>query len=266
MGRLLGDDLSPSRRSDCERLHPPKVVILAGGRGTRLRPYTSVLPKPLMPIGDRSILQIVVDQLARHHFRDVVISVGHLAHLIQAVFGNRSRHGVDITYVREDIPLGTAGPLRLVNGLDSTFLMMNGDLLTTLDYSDLLRHHRDNGNVVTIAAHRRRISIDYGVLSVGELERVVDYHEKPEVESLVSMGVYVIEPEALDYIPADQPFDFPDLVRALLDDGAHVGTFVHEGLWLDIGRHEDYEEAVASWNAGELDCLEGVGYERTGTD
>jgi NDP-mannose synthase len=247
-----------------------RVVILAGGRGTRLAPYSSILPKPLMPIGDRAILEIVVEQLGEHGFYDVVLSVGHLAHLIRAVFDNgRPVQAVNgsrptrISYVHEELPLGTAGSLRLVSGLDRSFLVMNGDLLTTLDYADLLRCHRQAGNVVTIATKTRSVKVDYGVLHLddapGRVTPVVGYEEKPEHVSTVSMGIYAVEPGALEYIPENRPFDFPDLVHALLDAGQPVGSYAYDGLWFDIGRHDDYERALRAWSndnafAGETDA------------
>jgi len=230
-----------------------RVVILAGGRGRRLEPYTSVLPKPLMPIGNRAILEILVTQLADAGFRNLTFCVGYLSHLIRAVFDNGARDGVDITWAKESEPLGTAGPLRLVKGLDSTFLAMNGDLLTTLDYGELLDHHRESGNVLTIATHRRRVQSDYGVLHLGDgtdAQRVFAYEEKPEMTWNVSMGVYVLEPAALSFIPDEGLFDFPELVVALLDEELPVGAYVHDGLWLDIGRHEDYQNAVELWAHG----------------
>ena len=238
-----------------------RVVILAGGRGTRLAPYTSILPKPLMPIGDRAILEIVVEQLAQRGFHDVVLSVGHLSHLIRAVFdhyGPRASNGsrpTRISYVHEELPLGTAGSLRLVGGLDRTFLVMNGDLLTTLDYADLIRRHRETDNVLTIATKRRGIRVDYGVLHLegppGALPRVNAYEEKPEYVSTVSMGVYAVEPRALDFIPPDRAFDFPDLVHALLHAGEQVGAYPYDGLWFDIGRRDDYERAISAWQGGD---------------
>jgi NDP-sugar pyrophosphorylase family protein len=238
-----------------------RAVILAGGRGARLAPYTSILPKPLMPIGDRAILEIVVEQLGQRGFRDVVLSVGHLSHLIRAVFDHggptRPSNGSQptrISYVYEEVPLGTAGSLRLVNGLDQTFLVMNGDLLTTLDYADLLRRHRETDNVLTIATKRRGIKVDYGVLNLedpsGSLARVTSYQEKPEYVSTVSMGVYAVEPRALDFIPPDRAYDFPDLVNALLEAGEPVGAYPYDGLWFDIGRRDDYERAILAWENG----------------
>jgi NDP-mannose synthase len=227
-----------------------KAVVLAGGRGTRLAPYSTILPKPLMPIGDCSILEVVLGQLVESLITDVVLCVGHLSHLIEAVLTNGRTHGANITYVRETEPLGTAAPLRLVEGLDDTFLLMNGDVLTTLDYVDLVRHHRRSRNLVTIATHERPIRIDYGVLKLGKngtRNRVLEYIEKPEMSSTVSMGIYVIEPEIFSYIPTSGYFDFPDLVHALLENRRRVGVYRFDGLWFDIGRRDDFEQAVSAW-------------------
>jgi NDP-mannose synthase len=232
-----------------------RALILAGGRGTRLLPYTSVLPKPLMPIGDRAILEIVLGQLAGCGIVDITLCVGYLSHLIEAVIGDGEPHGVCIDYVREEGALGTAGPLRLAEDLDDTFIAMNGDVLTTLDYGELLRHHRASGSILTIATRRRPIKIDYGVLHLGangRSSRVYKYDEKPEVTSTVSMGIYVLEPEALAFIPPEGQFDFPDLVQAMLDVRAPVDAYEFDGTWFDIGRHDDYEQAVEAWNERSL--------------
>jgi lipopolysaccharide/colanic/teichoic acid biosynthesis glycosyltransferase/dTDP-glucose pyrophosphorylase len=225
------------------------VVILAGGRGTRLAPYTSILPKPLMPVGERSILETVVDQLSEFGVRRVTLCVGYLSHLIRTVFDNRPSDKVDITYVQEKDALGTAAPLRLVDGLDDTFIVMNGDVLTTLDFEALVRHHRETGNLITIATHDRRIKIDYGVLHLDHTNRLQEYEEKPEIVSPVSMGIYVVEPAALEHIPAEGYFDFPNLVEALLEAEEPVGAYRYDGMWFDIGRHSDYEQAVAAWTS-----------------
>lgn len=231
-----------------------RAVVLAGGLGTRLAPYTSVLPKPLMPIGDRAILELVVDQLARHGFTDITLSVGYLAHLIRAVLDHQVRSPARVTYVHETQPLGTAGPLRLIEDLDGPFIVMNGDVLTTLDFSELLRHHKASGSTLTIASHARTVKVDYGVLQLdgmgaGGCRRVEGFVEKPEFSSMVSMGVYVLEPPALQYVPRDQYFDFPDLVKALLAAGEPVGAYQHDGIWFDIGRPDDYELANSTWES-----------------
>jgi NDP-mannose synthase len=228
-----------------------QAVVLAGGRGTRLAPYTSVLPKPLMPIGERSILELVLGQLRTCGIGKVTLCVGYLAHLIEAVIGDRSPDGLEISYVHEQEALGTAAPLRLVPGLDSTFIAMNGDILTTLDYNALVDHHRTKKNLITIATHERPIKIDYGVLHVGRngsSGRVLGFQEKPEMTSTVSMGIYVFEPRALEFIPARGYFDFPQLVHALLKAREPVGVYPYTGLWFDIGRREDYERAVEAWH------------------
>ena len=230
-----------------------RVVILAGGRGRRLEPYTSVLPKPLMPIGNRSILEIMVHQVADAGFVEVTLCVGYLSHLIRAVFDNGLDSRVRVTYVQEEEPLGTAAPLRLVPGLDSTFVAMNGDLLTTIDYGKFLEHHHASGNVLTIASHKRRLVSDYGVLRFGDRSdplRVSAYDEKPELALDVSMGIYALEPAALELVPEGQHSDFPDLVHSILASGGRVGAFPFDGLWLDIGRHEDYAKAIELWERG----------------
>jgi NDP-sugar pyrophosphorylase family protein len=229
-------------------LRDVKAVVLAGGRGTRLAPYTTILPKPLMPVGERSILEIVVDQLEEAGVVDVRFSVGYLSHLIRAVFDNRAVGTAEITYVPEKDALGTAAPLKLMKDLDSTFIVMNGDVLTTLDFGDLVRYHREHGNVLTIATHNRSIKIDYGILHVDVAHRVRDFEEKPEIVSAVSMGIYVMEPEVLRHIPEESHFDFPDLVAELLEAGLPIGAYRSESLWFDIGRHEDYERAVSAWS------------------
>ena len=237
-----------ANRNGAGSLRDLKAVVLAGGRGTRLAPYTSILPKPLMPIGDRSILELVVGQLEEAGIVDIHFCVGYLAHLIEAVFDSRQNGHVNITYVREQDALGTAAPLRLVDGLDSTFMVMNGDVLTTLDYRDLVAYHHAQGNELTIATHKRVIKIDYGMLHLDVASRVRQYEEKPTIVSPVSMGIYVMEPSVIEHIPEQGHFDFPDLVQALLATDTPVGAYVHEGLWFDIGRQEDYERATSVWN------------------
>jgi NDP-sugar pyrophosphorylase family protein len=238
----------PARVAELRGLEETGVVILAGGRGTRLAPYTSVLPKPLMPVGDQSILEIVVEQLAACGVKKINLCVGYLAHLIRAVFDQRAPSDVAITYVYEEHPLGTAAPLRLVDGLDRTFMVMNGDVLTTLDYRELLQHHREQGNVLTIATHDRSIRIDYGMLHLDVAARLHAFEEKPEIVSPVSMGIYVMEPEILQFIPEGEKYDFPDLVQALLAAQLPVGAYRFGGMWFDIGRADDYEQAVEAWS------------------
>ncbi len=223
-----------------------KAVILAGGKGTRLRPYTVALPKPLMPVGDMPILEIIVRQLKLNGIDEIILAVGHLAELIMTYFGDGSRFGVKIKYSREREPLGTAGPLSLLRDeLKETFLVMNGDILTTLSYRRLVEYHKKSGAIATIALKKRDVYIDFGVVKLNDMSEIVDYIEKPVLNYLVSMGVYVFEPRVLDYIPDGKKFDFPDLVKRLIESGEKVKGYVYDGYWLDIGRPEDYERANA---------------------
>lgn len=221
-----------------------KAVILAGGKGTRLKPYTTVLPKPLMPIGDKPILEIIIQQLKSYAFDEIIMAVGHLAELIMTFFNDGSKYGIKIRYIREDKPLGTAGPLALMKEeLNEPFLMMNGDVLTTLNYSDLIDYHKRNGAIATIALKKRNVKIDFGVPEVDEANNIVGYTEKPEIEYLVSMGVYVFEPRVLKYIRPKEYLDFPDLIKKLISNGESVKGYVYDGYWLDIGRSDDYKRA-----------------------
>jgi NDP-sugar pyrophosphorylase family protein len=221
-----------------------KAVVLAGGKGTRLWPYTRVIPKPLMPIGDMPILEVLLHQVKRAGVDEVILTVGHMAELLRAFFQNGERLGTVIRYSYEDVPLGTAGPLKLITGLDDTFLVLNGDVLTTLDFSDLLRFHHESQAVVTIAMHCRNVKVDLGVLQLDGNHRVIGYIEKPTYDLNVSMGVYVFEPAALDYIPSDQYFDFPSLILSLIEKDQKVAGYSFDGYWQDLGRSDDYEQAV----------------------
>jgi NDP-sugar pyrophosphorylase family protein len=255
----FGEDLLRRARSSVSRGNGLRAVILAGGKGSRLMPYTAVLPKPLMPLGDRAILEFTIRQLQRQGIVDITLSVGHLAHLVEAVFGDGSEHGVEVRYVREDAPLGTAGPLRLVEGLEDTFLLLNGDLVTTFDFNQLVRAHREAGSVLTIATHRRELKIDYGVIELedgGPHSRITGYREKPSVDLVVSTGIYAIEPRAIEHVPEGAAYDLPTLVLALIDAGEPVGSYTHDGLWLDVGRHDDYAEAVELLESGRLAQLD----------
>jgi NDP-sugar pyrophosphorylase family protein len=228
-----------------------RAVILAGGRGTRLDPYTSVLPKPLMPVGEKSILEVVLGQLASAGITDVTLCVGYLSHLIRAVLDGYRTDSLKIDYVQEDQPLGTAAPLKGVKGLDKTFLVLNGDILTTLDFRDVLAHHRASDALLTIATHEQRLKIEYGILHIDGRGQVTGFEEKPELRAAVSMGIYVMEPEVFDYIPDSGHSDFPDLVRTLLAAGRTVSSYLYDGIWFDIGNHHDYREAISVWSARE---------------
>ncbi len=223
-----------------------RAVILAGGLGTRLRPYTTVLPKPLMPVGDRPILDIVIRQLARAEFDRVTIATGYLAELIEVFFGDGARYGIPIDYFREEQPLGTVGALSLIDGLEQDFLVMNGDVLTDLDYQALFEHHLNGGQAATIAAHTRHVPISLGIIRCEhdtDPNRITGYIEKPTITYVVSMGVYCFAPRVRAHIPVGGRLDFPDLVLRLIAAGEHVRAWPSEDLWLDIGRSDDYERA-----------------------
>jgi NDP-mannose synthase len=220
-----------------------RAVILAGGKGTRLLPYTAVLPKPLMPFGDRPILDYVLEQLKTAGITEIVMSVGYLGPLLEAYFGDGDKRGVRITYLREQEPLGTAGPLATLTG-DSELLVLNGDVLTDLDYAALVTKHRQSGAEVTLTLSPLDTQIGYGVIATDAGGRVTGYDEKPVIRHQVSMGIYVVRPSALDVLKRGERVDFPDFVRRLLAAGRNVRGWVHEGFWLDIGRREDYERAM----------------------
>ncbi len=221
-----------------------KVIILAGGKGRRLYPYTVVLPKPLMPIGDFPILEVILKQLKDCRLVDVTLAVGHLGNLIQAYFGDGSKWGVKIKYSFEEEPLGTVGPLARLTDLDRTFVVMNGDLLTTLNYPDLIEYHKNQNAIATVAAQKRWVDIDFGVIQRDKGERMTRYVEKPRLSYLVSMGIYVFEPEIIDFIPREKKFDFPELMQLLLEKDKPVSLYHSDDFWLDIGRPDDYQRAV----------------------
>lgn len=225
-----------------------RAVILAGGRGTRLRPYTVVLPKPLMPIGDWPILEVLVRQLARRGFSRITLAVNHQANLVKAFFGNGDAWNVAIDYSLESQPLSTIAPLRLIADLPETFVLMNGDVLSDLDVGALCAHHRDTGACFTIAASRRIDTIDYGVLEM-DGGRLSAFREKPRVERLVSMGIYVVSRSVLDHVPQAGPFGFDDLMHTLLAAGVPVSVLPHEGYWRDIGRADDYMAAIDEFDS-----------------
>ncbi len=224
-----------------------RAIVLAGGLGMRLRPYTAVLPKPLMPVGDRPVLDIVLRQLRHHGFERVTIATGYLAELIEAFFRDGGEHGLDINYHREHTPLGTAGAIATIGDLEEPFLVMNGDVLTDLDYAALLKQHIETGAIATIATITRDIQVSLGVLHFGEPDapnRLTSYEEKPHFEFEASMGVYAFSPRVLEFTEPHERLEFPDLIRRLLEAGESVCAYRSDCYWLDIGRHDDYEQAL----------------------
>ena len=219
------------------------AVILAGGKGTRLRPYTVSLPKPLMPIGEHPIIEIVIIQLRQAGISRIVIAVGYLESLLKAYLGDGSRFGVEISYSSETEPLGTAGPLNLLKDqLNDTFLFMNGDVFTDIDFSKLLDQHLDSESVATVGLSTRKVDIDFGVVEQDANGNFSKWKEKPSLEYDVSMGIYVLEPKALTFLP-DGFVNIPDLIVELSARGETVKGYRHDGYWLDIGRPQDYEIA-----------------------
>ncbi len=222
-----------------------RIVILAGGKGTRLRPFTASFPKPLVPVGDLPILEVLIRQLSGQGFSNFTFALGHLAGLIRAYIAQRKSvtGDLNITFVDEDEPTGTAGSLANIQGLDDTFLVMNGDVLTDMDFAALIEDHNNSGAALTISAHRQEVKIDLGVLEAGKDGILQNYVEKPTMDYEVSMGVYAYSPEVLKYIPKGEYLDFPNLVLKLLEKGETVRLHRNEAFWLDIGRPDDYAHA-----------------------
>jgi len=221
-----------------------RAIILAGGKGTRLRPYTSVLPKPLMPLGEKPILEIIINYLVKHDFTHITITVNHLAEIIRAFFGDGAKWGVKLDYSIEDKPLSTMGPLKLINDLPENFLVMNGDILTDLDFSQLYSKHVNSKNLFTISSIQREQINNYGVLKIDDNNKLFSFEEKPTVVFDVSMGIYMVNRNVLDYIPPNIAYGFDDLMLDLIKINKLPAVERYNGYWLDIGRPDDYEKAV----------------------
>lgn len=221
-----------------------RAVVLAGGRGTRLKPYTVVLPKPLMPIGDYPILEIIVRQLGRHGFSHITLAVNHQANLIKAFFGDGGAWGVKIDYSLESTALSTIAPLALIPNLPEHFILMNGDVLTDLDLNRFWSEHVEANRLFTIAAARREHSVEYGVLHIDGANSLIGFEEKPITKYLVSMGVYVVSKRILSVIPQGRKYGFDDLMGDLLSRAERVHVWPYAGYWLDIGRPDDYIQAI----------------------
>ena len=220
-----------------------KAVIQAGGKGTRLRPYTMILPKPLMPAGNCPVIEMLLKWLRKHGTKDVYITTGYLGHLIRSLLGDGSKYSLRIHYTTEPEPLGTVGALSLLNGrLDQTFLVLNGDVITDLDLNAFINFHKSHDDLVSICVTNKTVNIDLGVLDA-EDGVVTRFQEKPKLHYLVSMGIYCMEPDIIDFIPRGVPFGFDDLMHSMLGKGLKVHVFHHNGLWMDIGRPEDFRRA-----------------------
>jgi len=220
-----------------------RAVILAGGKGTRLKPYTISLPKPLVPIGDMPILEIIIRKLSKSGFDHITITVNHMADIIRAYFNDGSKWGVKIDYSLESKPLSTMGPLKLIKDLPENFLIMNGDVLTDIDFNEFYNYHVNNDNIFTVSAFSREQKVDYGVLEIGIDNKLVNFIEKPTNRYNVSMGVYMANKRILDYIPENQFYGFDHLMLDLIKQNLPATVKIHSGYWLDIGRPDDYEKA-----------------------
>jgi NDP-sugar pyrophosphorylase family protein len=231
------------------------AVILAGGKGTRLRPYTWILPKPLMPLGEQPILEVVIRQLAQAGFLDIILAVNHQADMIKAVIRDGRQFGVKVRYSMENKLLSTMGPLKLMRGLPENFLVMNGDILTDLNFRHFHDDHVKGGQIFTISSHEREHKIDYGVLKIDDKHRLTAFQEKPKQHFHVSMGIYMLNREVLGEIPRGEAFGFDHLMLKLLEKNKTVKVKPHRGLWLDIGRPDDFHQAVELFEAKKLKFL-----------
>lgn len=221
-----------------------QAVILAGGRGERLKPYTLSIPKPLLPIDDVPILEVILRQLKHFGIKDVVLSVNYLSDLIYAFFRNGEKLDMNISYSKEDKPLGTAGPIAMIDELEDTFLVMNGDLLTTINYTDFINFHKENNNILSVATFRKEVNIDLGVIN-SENGVLKDYVEKPTYNFDVSMGIYIFNKEVLEFIPRNERMDLPELIMILKNSSKKVGCYRQDYDWIDIGRVDDYGKATS---------------------
>ena len=218
------------------------AVVLCGGLGTRLRPYTQVLPKPLMPINGKPILELVIEKLKKNNFKIIILSIGYKGDLIKSFFGDGKKFGVKISYVQEKKPLGTMGPLNIIKNLPTNFLVMNGDILTSLNLKVFFKNHLNSKNIFTISTIKRNHVIDYGVIE-NKNQKMINFFEKPKKNFQVSMGVYGVNKKILRYIPKNKNFGFDNLMKLFLKKKINVNLFFFKGLWLDIGRQSDYLKA-----------------------
>ena len=228
---------------------PTRAVILAGGLGTRLAPYTTVFPKPLMPVAGKPVLELVLRRLRRQGVRQVTLAVSYLEELIRAFFGDGTKVGVELEYYREESPLGTAGVLSVLDNLPDPCLVMNGDVLTTIDIAGMARVHHERQAAMTVATQTRQVRIDYGVLQTDAHANITGYHEKPVLTHVVSAGVNLIGAEARGCLRRAERCDIPTLVTRLIEREARVATYHSDAYWRDIGRQEDYEAANAEFPA-----------------
>lgn len=221
-----------------------RAIILAGGKGTRLRPYTTLIPKPLVPLGGQySILEIILMQLANYGFTHITLAVNHLSQLIMAYFGDGARFGLKIDYSLEEAELSTIGPLTLIDDLPDNFLVMNGDILCDLNYKNFFDAHVNGKSNISVSAFRREVKIDFGVLKYDKEGRLYEFQEKPQYDFDVSMGIYCIHRSVIEALPRGQKYGFDNLMLDGLANKQRIDIRPFNGFWLDIGRPDDYEYA-----------------------
>lgn len=225
-----------------------EVILMAGGKGTRLRPFTHVLPKPLVPLGEISILEMVLKQLKNYGFKNIAISVGYKAEIIMAVIGRGERFDLNISYYKEDIPIGTIGSLTEINNLADDFIVMNGDICTNLNFMDFYNYHKNTNSIATIASLIRKDRLPFGILEINDQNKtIVGFKEKPLVEYVVSMGVNAFKVDILELIPHKQFFGFDDLMLKMIEQNMNPHYMLFNGLWYDVGRPDDYERMLESF-------------------
>jgi len=233
---LLRKDLVPDVRLDLS------AVIMAGGYGKRLLPLTETVPKPMLPVGDRPLLELIIQQLRRSGIRDVNLTTHYLPESIVNHFGDGESFGVRLNYLQEDHPMGTAGGLKQMKRPSGPFLVINGDILTGVPFQEMLTYHRKHQAMLTVGVRRYDMQVPFGVVECDGVQ-ITKLQEKPSLSFFINAGTYLLEPSAWDYIPEGRPFDMTDLIQALLDVGKPVASFPIMEYWLDVGRHEDYQKA-----------------------
>jgi len=231
-----------------------RAIILAGGKGTRLRPYTYSLPKPLMPIGgEKPILEIILKQLTKHGFNYITIALNYMAKIIQAFFGDGSEWNLTIDYSLEEKELSTIGPLTLIKNLPDNFLVMNGDVLTDLNFREFFMWHTENNNDISVATYKRKSKIDFGTLKYNENNDIIEFTEKPEYKFDVSMGVYALNKRVINPLPKNEPYGFDQLMIDGIKSKLKIKAYPHSSYWLDVGRKDDYEKANEDYFKGKIE-------------
>ncbi len=230
------------------RIKPNKVVLMVGGLGSRLRPLTEETPKPMLKVGNKPILQTIVEKFAEYGFVNIVMCVNYKSHIIQEYFGDGNAFGVKIEYILEEERMGTAGALSLLNSVpDAPFFVMNGDLLTNINFEHLLDYHTSQNATATMCVREYDFQIPYGVVNL-DGNRILSIQEKPVQKFFVSAGIYMLSPKTLTMIPQNQFYDMPTLFEALIQEDKKTLSFPIREYWLDIGRIEEYERANSEYH------------------